>query len=279
MGEVVAFDDLTGYLADGRGPGIVVLHEWWGLVPHITDVCDRFAAVGFTAVAPDLYHGATAPNTEPDDAERLLMALDRERAISEVASTVAELRRRGCPKVGTVGFCVGGALSLAASARCRVDATVAYYGVWPHSGERSIKTPILVHVAHERWDWHARSSCHSVRRNRHSVFVRRHNFGVQFSPEIFDRVADGTITLSYRLWSRPKVKVGGVYRSGSVTIEIDEIEVVPFSSITDEDLARTGEPDVETLRRRAAHAGPIHDDTLVYRVEFHVVRKPDSTSG
>jgi len=94
---------------------------------------------------------------------------------------------------------------------------------------------------------------------------------VQFSAELRDRVADGTITVSYRLWSRPKVKVGGVYRSGSVMIEIDEIELLPFSTITDADLARTGERDVETLRRRAAHAGPIHDDTLLYRVEFHVV--------
>jgi hypothetical protein len=93
---------------------------------------------------------------------------------------------------------------------------------------------------------------------------------VQFSPELRDRVADGTITVSYRLWSRPKVKAGGVYQSGSVTIEVDEIELLPFSSITDEDLARTGEPDLETLRRRAAHAGPIDGDTLLYRVEFHV---------
>jgi len=84
-------------------------------------------------------------------------------------------------------------------------------------------------------------------------------------------VADGTLTVSYRLWSRPKVKVGGVYRSGSAMIEIDEMELVPFSSITDEDLAQTGEPDLETLRRRAAHSGPIHDGTLLYRVEFHVV--------
>ena len=60
-------------------------------------------------------------------------------------------------------------------------------------------------------------------------------------------------------------------------IEIDEIELLPFSSITDEDLTRTGEPDLETLRRRAAHAGPIHDDTFVYRVEFHVVRQQDDT--
>ena len=61
-------------------------------------------------------------------------------------------------------------------------------------------------------------------------------------------------------------------------IEVDEVDLLPFSSITDEDLARTGEPDVETLRRRAAHAGPIHDDTVVYRVEFHVVRQQDNTS-
>jgi hypothetical protein len=97
---------------------------------------------------------------------------------------------------------------------------------------------------------------------------------VQFSPELRDRVADGTITVSYRLWSRPKVKAGGVYRSGSSTIEVDDIDLVPFDSITDDDLARTGEPDLESLRRRAAHAGPIDDDTLVFRVEFHVVEPP-----
>ena len=99
---------------------------------------------------------------------------------------------------------------------------------------------------------------------------------MQFSPELRDRVADGTITVSYRLWSRPKVKVGGTYRSSEIAIEIDDIDLVPFSSVTDEDLAQTGEPDRESLRRRTAHAGPVHDDTLVYRVEFHVVRRPDN---
>jgi hypothetical protein len=95
---------------------------------------------------------------------------------------------------------------------------------------------------------------------------------VQFSPDLRDRVANGTITVSYRLWSRPKVKLGGVYRSGSVMIEIDDIELMPFSSITHDDLVRTGEPDLESLRQRAAHAGPIDDATLVFRVEFHVAR-------
>ena len=108
---------------------------------------------------------------------------------------------------------------------------------------------------------------------------------MQFSPDLRDRVADGTITVSYRLWSRPKVKVGGVYRSGSVVIVIDDIELLPLSSITAEDLALTGENDVEALRRRAAHAGPIVHDTLLYRVEFHVApltsgdRAPPPTTG
>jgi carboxymethylenebutenolidase len=119
-------------------------------------VCDRLGRAGFTALAPDLYHGVTAAADDPDEAEQLVMRLDRERAIREVATTIGELRRRGCTRVGTIGFCMGAALALAASAVCPVDATVAYYGVWPHSGERSITNPILVHVAeHEEHNWPA----------------------------------------------------------------------------------------------------------------------------
>lgn len=102
---------------------------------------------------------------------------------------------------------------------------------------------------------------------------------MQFSVDLRDRVADGIITVSYRLWSRPKVKAGGVYRSGSVMVEVDDIELLPFSSITDDDLRKTGEPDLESLRRRAAHAGPIEDDTLVFRVEFHVVGPAEEKPG
>lgn len=98
---------------------------------------------------------------------------------------------------------------------------------------------------------------------------------VQFSADLRDLVANGTITVSYRLWSRPKVKEGGVYRSASVTIEVDEVDLVPFSSITPDDLVLTGETDLEALRDRAAHTGPINDDTLVYRVQFHVVSSVD----
>jgi hypothetical protein len=96
---------------------------------------------------------------------------------------------------------------------------------------------------------------------------------VQFSPDLRDDVASGDITLSFRLWSRPKVKVGGRYAVGPAQIEVDLIELVPFSSVTRADVRRAGERDRESLRRRTAHAGPVHDDTLVYRIEFHVVRR------
>ncbi len=94
---------------------------------------------------------------------------------------------------------------------------------------------------------------------------------MQFSPELRDDVASGDITVSFRLWRRPKVKVGGRYPVGPVVIEVKSIELVPFSSVTGTDVRRSGEQDREELRRRAAHAGPIDDDTLVYRIEFHVV--------
>ena len=95
---------------------------------------------------------------------------------------------------------------------------------------------------------------------------------MQFSPELRDGVEAGRITVSYRLWTRPKVKVGGRYAIGPAYFEVDDVELVPFSSITAADVRKSGEKDRESLRRRAAHAGPIADDTLVYRIEFHVVR-------
>ena len=92
-----------------------------------------------------------------------------------------------------------------------------------------------------------------------------------FSPDLRQGVASGDITVSIRLWSRPKVKVGGRYPTAEVVIEIDSIELLPFSAVSRDDVRRSGERDRESLRVRAAHAGPITDDTLVYRIEFHVV--------
>ncbi len=94
---------------------------------------------------------------------------------------------------------------------------------------------------------------------------------MEFSKELRDDVIAGVITVSFRLWQRPKVRVGGRYRVGPAQIEVDAVELLPFAAITALDVRRSGEPDLESLRRRAAHAGPIDDGTLLYRVEFHVV--------
>jgi hypothetical protein len=94
---------------------------------------------------------------------------------------------------------------------------------------------------------------------------------VEFSRELRNDVLAGDITLSVRLWTRARVKEGGRYRVGLGEIEVDAIELVPFAAIGSADVRRAGEPDRETLRRRAAHAGPIDEDTLVYRIEFHAV--------
>jgi carboxymethylenebutenolidase len=141
MGEMVEFPSnggtVGGYLAApevGAGPGLVVIQEWWGLVDHIKEVCDRFAAEGFSALAPDLYHGETTK--EPDEARKLLLALDLERAARDMAGAVDFLtghdavRGRG---VGVVGFCMGGGLALwlATLRPDEVRAVVPYYGVIP----------------------------------------------------------------------------------------------------------------------------------------------------
>lgn len=97
---------------------------------------------------------------------------------------------------------------------------------------------------------------------------------VEFSREIREDVIAGDITVSFRLWQRPRVRVGGRYPVGPATIEVDSIELVPFGTVTETDVRCAGEPDLETLRERAAHAGPITDDTLVYRIEFHVLEQP-----
>jgi carboxymethylenebutenolidase len=137
MGEMMTFPSnghtCDGYLAgDGSGPGVIVIQEWWGLVPHITDVAERFAAAGFTALAPDLYHGEST--TEPDGAGKLMMALNLETAAKDLSGAVALLQQRtGREKVGVVGYCMGGGLALVLATQ-RPDAVAAaapYYGVIP----------------------------------------------------------------------------------------------------------------------------------------------------
>ncbi|HEX7956128.1 MAG TPA: dienelactone hydrolase family protein [Pyrinomonadaceae bacterium] len=139
-----------GYLAvpeGGGGPGVVVIQEWWGLVPHVKDVADRFAAEGFVALAPDLYHGDVARS--PDEAGKLMMALDIARAERDIRGAVEYLLSHEATtggRVGTVGFCMGGVLSLyAASKNERVGACVVFYGIHPkvEPDFENLRAPVL----------------------------------------------------------------------------------------------------------------------------------------
>ena len=141
MGEMVEFPGngttVGGYLApaaEGAGLGLVVIHEWWGLVPHIRAVCDRLAAEGFTALAPDLYHGVTVPPGEPDEAAKAAMALDTEAAARDMSGAVDHLSAHPSVRgqgVGVVGFSIGGGLALwlATLRPDKVRAVVPFYGI------------------------------------------------------------------------------------------------------------------------------------------------------
>ena len=147
MGELVEFPSNGstggGYLApahEGAGLGVVVIQEWWGLVDHILDVCDRLSAEGFTALAPDLYHGKTVPNREPDEAAKAAMVLDLERSARDLSGAVDFLQAHPSVRghgIAVVGFCMGGGLALwlATVRPDAVRAVVPFYGIAPRGTE------------------------------------------------------------------------------------------------------------------------------------------------
>jgi len=139
-GEMVKFPsnahECQGYLAkpaSGKGPGVVVIQEWWGLNDNIKDVANRLAGEGFVALAPDLYHGKLA--SEPDEAGKLMMAMNIDQAGKDITGSVDYLVGLDAAtggKVGSIGFCMGGGLSLyLATLKPQIGACVIYYGVLP----------------------------------------------------------------------------------------------------------------------------------------------------
>lgn len=141
-----------GYLSvppAGHGPATIVLQEWWGLDEHIRSVCDRLAAEGFFALAPDLFRGETT--TQPSEAEQKTMALSMDQAELDMCGAADFLASQPGvegPGVGSLGFCLGGGLSLWAAASCpQITAAVTYYYVMPHGKPdfSKIKGPVLGH--------------------------------------------------------------------------------------------------------------------------------------
>src|SRR5215467_4860308 len=182
-GEIVEFPSngkkASGYLAipeTGKGPGVIVIQEWWGLVPHIKDVCDRFAVAGYVALAPDLYHGAVAKS--PDEAGKYMMSLrigEAEKDLRGACQFLLNHEATSGSKIGTVGFCMGGALSLyAASKNPQVGACVVFYGIHPnvkpdlaalqapvlglYAERDSFVTPAVVHQLEDQLKRHGKTA-------------------------------------------------------------------------------------------------------------------------
>lgn len=162
MGNIVSFNradggEGNGYLAtsDGARAGIIVLQEWWGLNDQIKGVADRFAAAGYTALAPDLYEGRVTQ--EPDEANHMMEGLDWVGATEQdVAGALAYLKDQcGCETAGVMGFCMGGALTVIAGVKLAAcDAAVCYYGIPPveAADPTQMRVPFQGHFASQD-DW------------------------------------------------------------------------------------------------------------------------------
>ena len=195
---------VAGYLARPKretGPGVLVLQEYWGLVPHITDVADRLAAQGFFALAPDLYHGDVAKS--PDEAGRLMMALNVAEAAKDLQGAAEHLI--GIPnvqpkQVAAIGFCMGGQLALYAACELPdcIAAVVDFYGIHPAVSPdvSRLSGPVLAHFAKHDRSVSAEAADALVQRIRDAgkeieahTYDAKHGFFNDQRPHVYDRTA------------------------------------------------------------------------------------------
>jgi carboxymethylenebutenolidase len=142
------------YLAEPSGPGgagVVVWHDWYGLLPHVRSACDQLAAAGLVALAPDLYGGRST--TDPQQAEAIQQAtgaMDAARARARLDAATAALRERtGGGPIGGLGFSMGGFHALRQAAAGAYDAVAAYYATLEPGQAAGIRCPVLLHLAEQ----------------------------------------------------------------------------------------------------------------------------------
>jgi carboxymethylenebutenolidase len=154
-------ETIRAYLAvpeTGSGPGVLVLHAWWGLTQPFQQICDRLALAGFVALAPDLYHGKTATTVEEAKALAAALNQDEERARGDIAGAVQVLRQHhanklanGRGKLALVGFSLGGAYAFDTSVRMseEIAAVVTFYATYPGLDYGRAKAAYLCHFAED----------------------------------------------------------------------------------------------------------------------------------
>ena len=139
---------VNAYLAGSKGPGIVVIQEWWGLNDQIRGVADKLAAAGYRALVPDLYRGKVA--VEAKEAEHLMTGLDFGDAAGQDVRGAVQFLKAESSKVGVTGFCMGGALTVLSAVNVpEADAFVAWYGYPPleYVDAAKIRKPVMGHWA------------------------------------------------------------------------------------------------------------------------------------
>ncbi len=203
MGQIIEFKrpdgaSTRGYFADaGAGrPGVVVIQEWWGLNDHISSIADRYAAAGFSALAPDLYRGRVA--STPDEASHMMTGLDFADATHQDLAGAVKFLGERCGKVGVTGFCMGGALTIAAAVHVpALSAAVCFYGIPPatFADPARIRIPFQGHFANRDKHWgpeqvdvleqamRAAGAAPDIHR-----YEAEHAFFNQTRPEVFDAV-------------------------------------------------------------------------------------------
>lgn len=197
MSERVSFPtangDVDGELAsgNGKGPGVVLIMEYWGINDQIKSVAERLANEGFVVVVPDLYHGKTA--TTPDDAMKLMNALDWPKAMQEIAGAVDYVRARSNGKVAVMGFCMGGALTFAAAANLpNLAAAVPFYGVPGPQDYSKVTAPVQAHFA-EHDDWATVDAGKKIQSQIKNMelftYDAHHAFCNDRRPDVFDKEA------------------------------------------------------------------------------------------
>jgi len=204
MGEIIQYTiphggTVSGYLAQAPGSAkyVVVIQEWWGLNEQIRGVCERFAAAGFSALAPDLYQGRVTSN--PDEANHMMSGLDWVGATEQdVRGAVQYLKTRG-GRAAVMGFCMGGALTIIAGVKIPdLDAAVCFYGIPPAEAAdpKALRVPLQAHFASQD-DWCTPAAVNALEttlkeaRVSHELFRydAQHGFFNEQRPDVHDAAA------------------------------------------------------------------------------------------
>jgi carboxymethylenebutenolidase len=180
---------------DKGSPSVVIIQEWWGVNDQIKNTAQRFADAGFVSLIPDLYRGKVTKNAQ--EAGHLMSGLDWGSALQDIQASVNYLKTYGNGKVGVTGFCMGGAVTLAALCKVNgLDAGVVFYGIPPEQylDLKNIKVPFIAHWAKQD-DWCTPQKVQEIEKKlpkgnwKFYWYNAKHAFCNEARPEVYDAKA------------------------------------------------------------------------------------------